>query len=186
MVETPSQLARALVNDICKTQLKGCKCCPAIVSALWKRQLSSQIRAGIAHCQLTAESFNEVVQLADDIHNSSRPAGSVAAIAAVSMDETLPALQSSVVPEIAATSRGGRGGRGRGGRGRGRGRGRGGGGQSEPEQARPRSGTKHPDLPQGEWKGCNMHYRWGKSAFFCSEPSTCPWKNIYVQKPAKQ
>ena len=29
MVETPSQLARALVNDICKTQLKGCKCCPA-------------------------------------------------------------------------------------------------------------------------------------------------------------
>ena len=186
-MDTPSQLARALVNDLCKTQLRGCQCCPAIVAALWKRQLSSTVRAGIAHCQFNADTFNSVVQLADDIHATSRPIGSVAAIA--SMDETLPALQSSVVPEVAATSRGGRG-RGRGGRGRG-GRGGNRGGQSnsssnQNNQARPRSGTKHPDLPDGDWSGCNMHFRWGKGAFFCSEPSTCPWKNVYASKPAKQ
>ena len=193
IVDTPSQLARALVNDLCKTQLRGCQCCPPIVAALWKRQLSSTVRAGIAHCQFNADTFNQVVQLADDIHATARPVGTVAAVTG-SLDETLPALQSSVVPEVAATSRGGRG-RGRGGRGRG-GRGGGGrGGQSNQSnqnqsqgqnQARARSGTKHPDLPPGEWSGCNMHFRWGKGAFFCSEPSTCPWKNIYAQKPAKQ
>ena len=55
LVDTPSHLARDLVNDICKTQLKNCQCCPAIVSTLWKRQLSSQVRAGIAHCKFNAD-----------------------------------------------------------------------------------------------------------------------------------
>ena len=43
----PSQLARALVDDICKNEL-DCRCCPAIVSTLWKRHLPSNVRAGIA------------------------------------------------------------------------------------------------------------------------------------------
>ena len=47
----PSSLARALVDDICRCnpQLSTC-CCPAIVSTLWRWQLSSQVKAGIAHC----------------------------------------------------------------------------------------------------------------------------------------
>ena len=180
--DTPSELARALVNDLCKSQLKDCQCCPAIIACLWKRQLSGQVRAGIAHCQFNADTFNEVVQLADDIHASSRPAG---AIAAVSLDETQPAIPYAANPEVAAIGRGG----GRGGRGRGRGnRGNRGGGNrggaaSSQSSGSRFSGPKHPDLPDGEWKGCRMHHKWGKSAHFCSEPSTCPWKDIFTAKP---
>ena len=46
-------------------------------------------------------------------------------------------------------------------------------------------GAKHPDLPDGDWKGCSMHFRWGRSAHFCSEPGSCPWKNIFTPKPAR-
>ena len=128
MTDRPSTLARALVNDICKKQLVNCECCPAVVEALWKRHLSSQIRAGIAGKPLTKDTFNELTQLADDIWSDNRPASSTASgsVAAVTLDETQPAIPYAV-PEVAAIRGGGppkRGGRGgRGGRGRGGNRG---------------------------------------------------------------
>ena len=162
--------------------------------ALWKRHLADNIRAGIAHYNLSKENFNEVLQRADDIFQSRSGTGTVAATT-VSLDETQPAIPYAA-PEVAAVSRG-RGGRGRGGRGRGRGN-RGGGQNSRPQPAAEgassnsssssgpkHKGTKHPDLPAGEWQGCSMHFRWGRGAFFCSEPASCPWKNVYATKPAK-
>ena len=147
----------------------------------------------------TKENFNAVTQLADDIFESQpslsvsavRSDGAVAAMAVpppASLDSTLPAIPYPV-QEVNAV-RSGRGGRGRrGGRG-GRGN-RGGSNQSQGGQTSQTSsggrhkGPKHPDLPAGEWLGCNMHFKHGRSAFFCSEPATCPWKNIYIQKPQK-
>ena len=89
----------------------------------------------------------------------------------------------------------GRGGRNRGGRG-GRGRGRGGrGSQNQPQtQTQPQAsaqpsggqrhkGNKHPDLPSGVWLGCAMHFKWGRQSYFCSEPQTCPWKNVTATRP---
>ena len=142
--------------------------------------------------KLTKATFNEVLQHADDIF-ASNPAvvQSVSAVsvsqALVDLDETQPAIPYASA-EVAAVSRGrgGRGGRGfRNNRG---GRGRGGGQQAPQNQASSgpkHKGTKHPDLPQGEWKGCSMHFKWGRGAYFCSEPSSCPWKNVYAEKPAK-
>ena len=185
MVGKPSQLARALVNDICKKKLKNCQCCPSVVLAIWKRSLSSQVKAGIAHCEFNADTFPAVVKLADAIHSSNAPPATVAAIAApaTNLNETQPAIQYPV-PEVAAAQRGGkpwRGGRnnrgGRGGRNN-RGGGNSGGGQSQ-SQGPKHKGTKHPDLPPGDWNGCSMHFRFGKNAYFCAEPATCPWKNIF-------
>ena len=81
----------------------------------------------------------------------------------------------------------GGGGRGRGGRGGNRGGNRGASNSNAtpPASGSRFSGPKHPDLPAGEWKGCRMHHRWGKSAHFCSEPFTCPWKDIFTAKPTK-
>ena len=196
LVDKPSQLARGLVNDLCKSKLKNCPCCPAIVACLFKRQLSSQVRAGIAHCNLTAETFNQVVQLADDIHASNLPVPSVAAVATAttSLDETQPAIPYATGEVAAIRGRGGGGG-GRGGRGNRGGRNRGGrnrnnrNGQQGQQQSSSSSsgpkhtGTKHPDLPPGDWLGCSMHFKWGRQSFFCSEPATCPWKNVYATKP---
>ena len=186
----PSELARDLVNDLskCKPQLQ-CACCPAIITHLWKRHLPPQVRAGIAKHTLTQANFNEVVTLADDIFSSNTPAPAIAAygvaavsapVQALSLDETQPAIP-YVQPEVAGIQRGR--GRGRGNRGRG-GRGRGG---SAPAAAaasggQRHKGTKHPDLPAGEWTGCSMHFRFGRSAHFCNEPATCPWKNVFTPK----
>ena len=192
LVGPPSHLARALVNDICKKRLKDCECCPPIVLALWKRNLSSTVKAGIAHCQFNYDTFNATVQLADDIHSTTRPGGAAKAVAAVSLDETQPAIPYAT-GEVAAVSRGGggRGGRGgaRGGRGgRGNRGGNRGGGQSNQNQNQNRqSGTRHPDLPSGDVSSyCSMHFRWGKNAFFCADPGNCPWKNVFAPKPPKQ
>ena len=179
LVGRPSDLARALVNDICKKELRNCECCPGVVLALWRRHLPGNVRAGIAHLKFNADTFNEVTSLADDIFTSHAPS---AQVAAVSLDETQPAIPYPQ-PEIAATSRGGRGGRGRG---RGRGRGGGGRGASQTTNQPRHKGTKHPDLPEGEWSGCSNHFRFGKSAYFCAEPTSCPWKNVYVARPAKK
>ena len=197
LVGKPSQLARALVSDICKQNPKlECPCCPAVVGTLWKRQLSSAVRAGIAHSKFNKENFNEIVQLADDIHADTAPASAAASVAAVrqNLDETQPAIP---YPTQVAAVRGGgnfRGNRGgnSGGRGQSRGGGnnRGGGGASGGSgrgggNGSRFRGTKHPDLPQGEWKGCAMHFRWGRGAFFCAQPSTCPWRDITTPKPEK-
>ena len=198
----PSQLARALVGDICKQRF-DCPCCPAVVMSLWKRQLPSNVKAHIAGMKFDKSTFKDVLQHADDVHASNAPSASVAAVRLVaaaapppaSLDETQPAIPYATA-EVAAASRGGRGARGnrggRGGRGFNRGGNRGGGqggqnngGQTNQSQPRHR-GPKHPDLPAGEWKGCSLHYRWGRQAHFCAEPATCPWNNIFTPKPPKQ
>ena len=188
----PSTLARQLVSDICTRKLE-CVDCPRIVLSLWKRQLPGAVRAGIAHCQFTKQTFKEVCQLADKIFDSQVASGTVAATTVTqNLNETQPAI-TYPVPEVAAVSRGGRGGRGgrgyRGGRGGYRGRGGGSNPSQTQTQQQPgqgaRRGPKHPDLPDGEWKGCNMHFKWGKSSHFCSEPLTCPWKNVIAPKSTK-
>ena len=180
LTDTPSALARLLVNDLCKTELQGCTCCPGIITGLWKRQLPSSVTAGIAGKTLTKDNFNEVCQHADDIF-ASNPKPTVAAI--TNLNETQPAIPYAT-GEVAAVTRGGRGGRGnRGNRGNRGGRGgRGGSAGAAPPRHK---GTKHPDLPDGDWKGCQMHFKWGKGAYFCSEPASCPWKNVIATKPNK-
>ena len=194
----PSTLARQLVHDIAKGKLE-CDNCTATIAALWKRQLSSSVKAGIAHLKLSKANFKEVVQLADDIYssNSHSSAASVASVTTPSapptssrsganaLNETQPALPYPI-PEVNAV-RNTRGGRGRGNRGRGsRGRGSGGTQASSGSAGTSRQGPKHPDLPPGEWSGCNMHRKFGRGAYFCAEPGTCPWRNVFATKPPKQ
>ena len=188
---TPSELARSLLNDVCKKEL-DCECCPSNVLAMWKKHLPSQVRAGIAHCTFDKNNFEAMIELADKIFETQTVQGvsafQVAAVGAAggaqSLDETQPAIP---YPEVAAIrGRGSGRGRNRGNRrGGGGGRGRGGQNQNQNSQSS-RSGTKHPDLPTGDFQWCGMHFKHGKNAFFCSDPSSCPWKDVYVKKPAKQ
>ena len=187
----PSVLARALAGDVNKKL--DCDNCLAVVLSLWKRQLPSTVRAGIAHMEFTKDNFNAITQLADDIFESQPNSATVAAMRVEGsapnpqLDETQPGL-AYPVQEVNAVSRGGRGGRGnRNNRGRGsRGRGGRGGQASSGQAATPRhKGTKHPDLPNGEWLGCSNHFKFGRGAYFCAEPATCPWKNVYAVRPSK-
>ena len=203
----PSQLARALVSDLCEHKLDGC-CCYKFIYGLWRRALPSNVKSGIAHMEFNAATFKQVIKLADDIHGSNKPPGAGASMAAVESElletgfhQSFPSAQGATA-EVAAVQfrgrgRGQRGGRGgRGGRGSGRG-GRGSGnagnfqnqtqgssgqssGNGEWSSSNPRwKGPRHPDLPP--FNSCKKHWDWGKSARFCQEPWQCPWKKFYSQ-----
>ena len=96
----------------------------------------------------------------------------------------------SIIAAVQGFNRGGRG-RGSGGRGgrnhRGSGRGRGARGGSSQSQAGGAGGSnrwsnlkRHADNPP--LSSCKKHYLYGKSAHWCEEPGTCPWKEFWVPK----
>ena len=204
---TPSELARTLVNDICGKELDGC-CCIHAVASLWKRALPLAVKQSISHMEFTKDTFDAVVATADKVWQSSRPSGitvaaltqSVAALtpAAESIQETMnqafvadpgdpvQVAAQSIVAAVQKFSRGRgqSGGRGnRGGRGRGNRGGRGGGqnqGQGKDNKNRWSNLTKHADNPPSGV--CRRHYVFGKSAHWCEEPATCPWKDFFVPK----
>ena len=214
----PSELARALVSDLCDHELVGC-CCGHIIVGFWKRQLPLSVRQAIASEEFNADTFDQVVQHADDVMNQTKMGLFMSpGVSALSGAVSLPAPQvfdeafheewpnASQQQQVAAFgysrgrggNRGGRGqGRGqRGGRGNGRGSGfsRGGGqggqngqgsnqGQGQGKgNSHPRHKTqRHPDSPP--FQSCFRHWTFGKSAHFCMEPGTCPWKDFYVPKP---
>ena len=201
----PSELARQLVNDLCSHQLVGC-CCKTFIVGLWKRALPSSVKNAVASLEFNDTNFDAIVQLADAVYASNlKPVPSVSAIGvAASGAVSLPgpavlnqAFHPAFEQEVAAVSygrgqnRGGRGrGQGRGGR-NGRGGGRGGGqsqnqgqgrgGQNQKGEVHPRHQTaRHADQPP--FQSCGRHWRFGKSAHFCEEPGTCPWKDVWIPK----
>ena len=226
LTDQPSQLARALVDDLCDNELQGC-CCRRTVGGLWKRQLPSGVVQAIADTPFDAANYRSVLQTADNVFKSTKRnvIPGVAAVAPPSFPGqfsdtgptgTLDTAFHQSFPDsgqaIAAYSYGrggGRGGRGswrgqgqgqgrgtsrgqRGGRGgnqsfRGTGSARGGGGASggngggAQRNAHPRHKTpRHADQPP--WESCFRHWTHGKSAHFCMEPGTCPWKDFYIPK----
>ena len=195
----PSELARALVDDICKKELNGC-CCTGAVASLWKRALPLAVKQAVSHLEFNKDTFESVVAVADKVWASSRPSGvTIAAMqspAAESVEESMNqgfiadpgdpvqvAAQSIVAAVQKFSTRGNNRGRGqRGGRGRGnRGGGRGGGqNQNQGKPHRWSNLTKSADNPPNSV--CKKHYVFGKSAHWCEEPVTCPWKDYFIPK----
>ena len=195
----PSQLARKLVNDLCDHELVGC-CCHKFIFGQWRRSLPTSVRQGIAHMQFRAETFDEITKLADKIYNQGKSSAQIS-VAAVSPESHQNLLETGfhqmwpgeATQEVAAvTYWRGRGSRGRTGNrggqrgGRGTNHSRGGQNNSGPKEysaSNPRwTGPRHPDMPP--FSSCRKHWDWGKSARFCQEPWSCPWKNFFSQ-PAK-
>ena len=206
----PSQLARALINDLCDHELQGC-CCYRFIAGLWRRALPSAVKQGIADEPFSADNLDRICKKADKIFESTpRPSQSIAAVkTSTNLDEGFHPgwpSESHTEAHVAAygfsRGRGQRGGgrgqnsgrgsgSGRGGRGNGRGSGgqnRGGQNQGNQRGGAQGSGSGHPrhkvarhaDLPPFE--SCLRHWQFGKSAHFCMEPVTCPWKDYYIPK----
>ena len=204
----PSELARQLVDDLCDHELQGC-CCKKTVVGMWKRQLPLGVRQAIATIEFNAQNFDTIVKQADDVFNSSRGAGGGPSVSALSGAVSLPApavfdeafrddlpIDSQVAALGYGRGRGGGRGRGQwrgggrgqrrgggqgGNRGTGRSQGQGGQGQGQGGQSHPRHKTqRHAD--QSPFQSCFRHWTFGKSAHFCMEPGTCPWKDTWVPK----
>ena len=224
----PSQLGRAIVNDICPDKLVGCHCAKTIY-AIWKRQLGTNIKEGISHMEFNSDTYKSVFKRADEIFQSNRPvqpatALTVAAMAKSPTPHVTPhnpspldaafhsawnpeaegaeaAVAAATVAAMAYVRGRGRGTwRGRGGRGQSRGsggRGNGRGALNNSNNSQPQNNTtpqrdkhprhktlRHPDLPP--FQSCWRHWTHGKSAYHCQEPSTCPWKDVWIPKSNMQ
>ena len=180
----PSALAKRLTEKLCKCS-KPLQCCVAeVVTGMWHEQLPSQVRANIAGRSLK-DDYVGTLQQADDVFASLSNSQQVAVVTQASAP-TPPAPASSGDEEVAALrARGGGAGRGRWNRrgqrgsrgfsnfrGQGRGQSRGGGGGGYQQQ------QGHQDPMQGlPDDACQQHKKWGRRAYFCSDPDTCSWRN---------
>ena len=174
LTDKPSMLANEIISLVCthETPLQTC-CCENAVLYLWTKQLSGPVKARIAGKSIKdPDDLKEVLRLADAVHvtTGNRNGGQVAAA-------------SGETPEVSAIARRGRGGA----RGRGRGRGQGGAnrpnGASNNAQSGQNWGPRHQDNPPDGC--CRAHWRWGTSAYFCSDRASCPWKDRIIPRPSQ-
>ena len=119
--------------------------------------------------------FKEAMAHADKVYNSAKLALGANKVAALSLDEILPALQQDVAA-FKATKKAQQ---------------RGQNAQSRPNPAGQRK-TKVDfndrdtwGKPDKDWAGqtppqsvCFQHYRFGKRAHFCRSKESCPWRDI--------
>ena len=184
MVGLPSQLGYQIIDDVCKKadKLNGC-CCAGAALALWSDKLPSNIRAHISGRTFTKDTFKEIFEAADQVYLSSKQ---VSVLAAVSMDETLPAFTPQNQPSEVAAVRSTRGGnnsaRGASGSARGGGQrgGRGQRGKRGGQTNKPR-GPRHASSPPESC--CERHYVHGADAWYCLAPLTCPWVSKVTSRP---
>ena len=169
----PSALAKKLTELLCECDPPLQCCATETVAALWRKRLPAQIRARIAGMSLKSD-YDAVLTLADDVYASMNPEQQVAAVT-TSAAATTPG-EAEDVAAVRGQSSGNRGrGRWNGGRGAGRGRGQSRGGGGGQQRAQGDRGERHQDGPPEA--SCLMHWRWGRSAYYCTDPDQCPWRD---------
>ena len=183
----PSALAKKIVDIMCQCDPPLVDCCGAkTVSALWRRKLPQQVKSRIAGMSLKND-FETVIQLADDCFATLQPQQ----VSFVAAAETAESPQTAQALEVAAVGRGRGQNRGQqynrgysGSRGAPRGGQRGGqrgGGAGQHGQAGQQQGG---DTPPED--ACYQHKRYGRKAYFCSDPDSCPWRYQTTPRPKKQ
>ena len=177
MTGLPSQLGHQIVQDICKKskKLEGC-CCDAATFALWSIQLPVNIRAHISNMTFNSTTYKDVFEQADKVYLSAKQI-SVAALALqggqADLDETQPAFLAQNQPqEVAAMkSQPAKNKKNKNNKNKGKGQGQG--------QKKPR-GPRHSSSPPESC--CDRHYVHGPDAWYCLQPTTCPWVNRITPK----
>ena len=164
----PSQLGKALVDDICdkKAKLDGC-CCAKIVWGMFREALPIVIRNHIAQEPFNKDTYKEVFRMADKVWDSnigpeplpSRPVA--ATTVAASKDQ----------PEVAAVQKSSQG-------------------APKWSKNKKNQNPKKNDSEEKEKKTspkpaindeqlCRIHAKWKRDANFCAAPWGCKMKNIY-------
>ena len=216
LTTTPGDLARALVNDLCDHDLDGCCCHRFILGTWKRQLPSAVKQAISSQPFNSANFNNILDLADKCYASTRPAGAAIAAITTNSsesspLEEAFHPYWTNNAIEGAVSAygygqRGGAHGGFRGGRAQGRGQGRGqpgsrgngrggrGGqnqnssnnrGQGQGTGGHPRHKTpRHADLPPFE--SCFRHWTHGKSAHFCMEPGSCPWKQYWVPKSNNQ
>ena len=176
MTGTPSEAGKQIRELICRKNphFNEC-CCAAVVGKFWRDVLPPEVRNAVASFDLETE-FDKALDHADNVFRSVKLGANpmVSRVAAVSLDETLPALQH----DVAAYKAGAKPKQQK--------------GQQQQQRRGPRKRKQYDpddrdtwDKPHRDWAGktppqgvCMQHYRFGKSAHYCRLPDSCPWQHI--------
>ena len=137
-------------------------------------KIARKCKTAIANESLGGGNLPHVLKIADAVYRASSPPSTVASTTVKPAETT----ETTGTLPVEAFQRGRGRGRGRFGRGTtGRGgqsqRGR---GAAQQGQNKDQKKTTHPDNPPASC--CKQHQKWGKSAYFCVQPSKCPWSHI--------
>ena len=179
MTGTPSEAGKRIRELICQKNppFTDC-CCAASVGSV-----PPAVRNSVATFDIKTQ-FKEAMDHADKVYNSAKMASGAGALfnqmAALSLDETLPALQQDVAAFKATKKTQQKG---------------------QTAQSRPNStGQRRPKVdfndrdtwgkPDKDWAGqtppqlvCFQHCRFGNRAHFCRLNQTCPWRDITIPCP---
>ena len=177
MTGKPSQLGKALINDICKCPVKlQSDCCAQIVWGMYREAIPVVIRNHIAELSFNKDTYKQIFQKSDQVYDSNKSTQPVrgATVAATSIQ---PKPQSSLEPEVAATkparppkNKNQKG------------------GSNKNQTSAPASNTtpstghkgpRHATAKGENDKLCRIHYRWGENGTYCAAPWKCPMKNVF-------
>ena len=163
MTSNPSHLGHQILNDICPETrpLQDCHCAD-VVLGIWRRSLPSVVRNAIADMDFSAATYTAVFDRADNVWASNSASTTVVA--------TLNKNSKNQAAEVAAV----------GGKKNKKNKNKGGGADNSKPKGKDR-GPRHPDNPPSSC--CDIHYKFGKKAWFCADRHSCPWRDYESPKP---
>ena len=177
LTTTPSQLARKIMDLLCKNDppLQNC-CCEDTISGMWRRRLPDPVQQAIAGMPMGGGNLETVLQRADDVYATLGISNSpqVGANAAAAQD-----------PQLAAFGKGSQNKQQKqNGPGQKKNQNQGGQKQNQNQNknqnntTKPRRGKRHEDGPPDT--ACDRHWKYGKNCWYCVKPLKCPWKDYIV------
>ena len=172
MTGKPSQLLNQMINTACPSHpyLENC-CAAGMVSGMWRRKLPTEVRKQIAGMSIVGKDImRSTLTTADAVFTTGQ---AIAAVSAAALDTSAdaPALQQ---PQVAAYGRRNQNQNKRPATSNASGNGR--QNSNRPKLTMRETTDPHPDGPPPG--ACNTHYKYGKQAFKCRKPETCPWRNL--------
>ena len=177
MTGKPSQLGKAIVNDLCKkdTKLSGC-CCDDITWGMFREALPVVVRNHIAQKPFNKDTYKDIFKEADKVFDSNQGAEPVAATRSVASTKAIVTQTSSEVAAVYNKSQK----KNKNANNSGQAVQNGNQGQSNKNQKPQNGQNSQPKKKNLSEDGlCNMHKKWKAEANFCSAPWGCKMKDVW-------
>ena len=169
--EKPSQLCRKLIQVLCPKHPTMVDCCAEpIISGMWRDQLPPLVKAAVANLTLGNGKLDDTLRVADTAHAATK---SGAAVAAVEEEEIAAFRRQQPQQKKKPKPQGQQAGQKSGQK----------GSQRQGGTQQKGRGDPHPDGPPES--ACQIHWQWGKSAYYCKKPHSCPWQSFTTPPPNK-
>ena len=176
MTGKPSQLGKALVDDICVCDVKlSSVCCARVIWGMYREALPVVIRNHISDMTFNKDTYLQVFKKSDQVYDSNQPQlVKQATVAAVSTQPTTTQTLDSEVAAVRPPKKP-----------KNQNRNNSGGAQQnqqsapKPQAPAANKGPRHATAKGDNEKLCRIHYKWGDNGSYCAAPWKCPMKSVF-------